>query len=80
MLCTGSHDSHIESKTLWFIASHDAYSPFVLAYMTVTGFLYYLTAKLGSESNNLNFEVLYLAFANFSREGLSVVFTATKTE
>ena len=29
-----SHDSHIESKTSWFIASHDAYRTFVIAYMT----------------------------------------------
>ena len=35
MLCTVSHDSHIESKTSWFIASHDAYHTFVIAYMTI---------------------------------------------
>ena len=35
MLCTVSQDSHIESKTSWFIASHDAYDTFVIAYMTI---------------------------------------------
>ena len=34
MSYTVSHDSHIESKTSWFIASHDAYRTFVIAYMT----------------------------------------------
>ena len=34
LLCTVSLDSHIESKTSWFIASHDAYHTFVIAYMT----------------------------------------------
>ena len=39
MLCTVSHDSHIESKTSWFIASHDAYHTFVIAYMTIPSFI-----------------------------------------
>ena len=34
LLHTISFDSHIESKTSWFIASHDAYSTLVIAYMT----------------------------------------------
>ena len=48
MLCTVSHDSHIESKTSWFIASHDAYRTFVIACMTIS-----VSHALSTEQKNI---------------------------
>ena len=48
MLCTVSHDSHIESKTSWFTASHDAYRTFVIACMTIS-----VSHALSTEQKNI---------------------------
>ena len=48
MLCTVSHDSHIESKTSWFIESHDAYRTFVIACMTIS-----VSHALSTEQKNI---------------------------
>ena len=49
MLCPVSHDSHIESKTSWFIPSHDAYRTVVMAYMTSNFHSFFLLTTFVSQ-------------------------------
>ena len=51
LLCTVSHASHIESKTLRFIASHDAYRTFVIAHMTSPFFFFLAINKETTVTN-----------------------------
>ena len=39
------HDSHTESKTSWFIAPHDAFSTFVIAYVAYMTFPFLQSTK-----------------------------------
>ena len=48
------HDNHTESKTLWSIAPHDAFSTFVIAYMAYMTFPFLQSTKklLWQAANN----------------------------